>query len=404
MKLTRLATAAIVLLLAPAVFGQDDQPIPVPPNTPLHILHASPSMLRNDAAVAPPAALSIPTFNYSEVSPIDGLTYTGQIVGADPGARPAHPVIVPTAIVPVKLVFKFSSTSSFTFDPMAGDPGCIGSGHTALGLTEQSPLFNDHSYTFGTTNVGNTQFLDAFQRANFWSKVLVSGGANVHTLFGITPMPEQTVTVTSSGTGTTSGAVFSFTGQCGTNTGTTNGAGLLGVMDINFWDAHAQTIMTSLGISPNTFVLFLFYNTYMSNCPPATNLGNCCIFGYHNIVGSQTYGNSVFDGRNQTLATGVADISVLTHELGEWLNDPTVGNPTPAWGHIGQVSGCQGNFEVGDPLTGTLMPNVAMNGFTYHQQELAFFNWFYRNSPSNAVNGWFSSNNTLTTDAGPVCH
>lgn len=404
MKLTRLATAAIALLLASTVFGQDDQPIPVTPNTPLGIIHASPSMFRHDTAVAPPVALTIPNFSYSEVSPIDGKTYAGQIVGADPSARPAHPVIVPTVIVPVKLVFKFNATTSFTFDPMAGDPGCIGAGHTALGLTEQSPLFNDKSYTFGTTNVGNTQFLDAFQRANFWSKVSAAGGANVHTLMGITPMPEQTVTVTSSNSGTTSGAVFSFMGQCGTNTGNTNRAGLLGVMDINFWDPHAHTIMTNLGISPNTFVLFLFYNSVMSNGPPATTLSNCCILGYHSIVGSQTYGNSVFDGRNQTLFTGVADTSVLTHELGEWMNDPTVGNPTPAWGHIGQVSGCQGNYEVGDPLSGTLMPTVTMNGFTYHLQELAFFDWFYRNSPSNAVNGWFSSNNTFTTDAGAVCH
>src|SRR4029077_1424722 len=136
MKVTRLATAAIALLLASTVFGQDDQPIPVTPNTPLRIIHASPSMFRHDTALAPPAALTIPNFSYTEVSPIDGKTYAGQIVGADPSARPAHPVIVPTVIVPVKLVFKFNATTSFTFDPMAGDPGCIGAGHTALGLTE----------------------------------------------------------------------------------------------------------------------------------------------------------------------------------------------------------------------------------------------------------------------------
>src|SRR5690349_16292306 len=119
MKLTRLlATAVIALLLAPAVFGQDDQPTPATPTLPLRIIHASPSMFRPDTAMAAPVALTIPNFSYSEVSPIDGKTYTGQIVGADPSARPAHPVVVPTVIVPVKLVFK-SSTSSFTFDPMA---------------------------------------------------------------------------------------------------------------------------------------------------------------------------------------------------------------------------------------------------------------------------------------------
>ena len=62
-----------------------------------------------------------------------------------------------------------------------------------------------------------------------------------------------------------------------------------------------------------------------------------------------------------------------THEVNEWINDPGGANPTPAWGNIGQVAGCQANLEDGDPLSGTLMPTVTLNGFTYHLQELAFF-------------------------------
>jgi hypothetical protein len=93
----------------------------------------------------------------------------------------------------------------------------------------------------------------------------------------------------------------------------------------------------------------------------------------------------------------------MAHEVGEWMDDPFVNNPTPAWGHTGQVSGCQNNLEVGDPLTGTNIPSVTgSNGFTYHLQELAFFSWFY-GAPSIAVNDWFSDNNTFTSDAGAVC-
>jgi hypothetical protein len=93
----------------------------------------------------------------------------------------------------------------------------------------------------------------------------------------------------------------------------------------------------------------------------------------------------------------------MAHEVGEWQDDPFGNNPTPLWGHTGQVSGCQGNLEVGDPLTGTNVAPVTMpNGFTYHLQELAFFSWFY-GAPSIGVNGWFSNNGTFTTDAGPVC-
>src|SRR5215472_16401835 len=60
------------------------------------------------------------------------------------------------------------------------------------------------------------------------------------------------------------------------------------------------------------------------------------------------------------------------------MDDPFGSNPTPAWGHVGQVGGCQNNLEVGDPLTGKNIQTVTMpNGFTYHLQELAFFSWFY---------------------------
>jgi len=83
--------------------------------------------------------------------------------------------------------------------------------------------------------------------------------------------------------------------------------------------------------------------------------------------------------------------------------DPFGNNPTPAWGHTGQVGACQGNLEVGDPLTGANIPLVTgLNGYAYHLQELAFFSWFY-GAPSIPVNGWFSDNNTFKTDAGPVC-
>jgi hypothetical protein len=33
---------------------------------------------------------------------------------------------------------------------------------------------------------------------------------------------------------------------------------------------------------------------------------------------------------------------------------------------------------------------------------MAFFSYFY-GGPSLGVNGWYSNNNTLTTDAGTVC-
>lgn len=402
MKVFHFALVVFGLALTSSAFGQDDTPLPIPPGTRLHTIHAYPYMYRNPGDAFATVALSLPNYSYSVVSPVDGKTYTGQIIGANPTARPAHTIVVPTVIVPVRLVFQYSSTTSYIFDPTAADTGCIGAGRTGLGLTEQSPLFNDVTYTLGGTTIGTTQYIDAFQRANFWNDVSATG-ANYHTLLGITPMPLQTVTIPTGNTGTTNGTVYVFTGLCGTNTGNVNKANTLGVMNISFWDPIARNMITNLGITPNTFVFFLFYNAVMSN-GTSDNTNNCCILGYHSITGSQTYGTGDFEGRAQTLFSGTADTSALSHELAEWLNDPTTVNPTPAWGHVGQVSGCQNNYEVGDPLSGTLMPAVKMpNGFTYHLQELAFFDWYYRITPSIGVNGWYSLKGTFKADAGAVC-
>jgi len=41
----------------------------------------------------------------------------------------------------------------------------------------------------------------------------------------------------------------------------------------------------------------------------------------------------------------IMDTSIAAHEVGEWMDDPFGNNPTPAWGHTGQVGGCQNNLE-----------------------------------------------------------
>ena len=112
----------------------------------------------------------------------------------------------------------------------------------------------------------------------------------------------------------------------------------------------------------------------------------------------QTYGISMYDNTHSFKASG--DISALSHEVAEWMDDPFVNNPTKKWGHVGQVSGCQSNLEVGDPLSGTIK-SVVVGTKTYHVQELAFFSWFYHQSPSIGINGKFSNYGKFTTSAAP---
>jgi hypothetical protein len=137
------------------------------------------------------------------------------------------------------------------------------------------------------------------------------------------------------------------------------------------------------------------------------SISNCCILGYHSAFNDPAYGNAFhtyatveFD-TSQTF-TGVSDVSVMSHEVAEWMDDPAGNNPTPSWGNIGQVSGCQANLEVGDPLSGTLSQiYMSKNKYTYHVQDLAFTSWFYGQKPSTGVNGWFSFLGTFLTPALP---
>jgi hypothetical protein len=78
---------------------------------------------------------------------------------------------------------------------------------------------------------------------------------------------------------------------------------------------------------------------------------------------------------------------------------PSGQQPDPALGHIGQVSGCQTNLEVGDPLSGNLFEVTMPDGVTYHPQELAFFSWFFNEVPSLGLNGWYSMGGTFRTPA-----
>ena len=105
-------------------------------------------------------------------------------------------------------------------------------------------------------------------------------------------------------------------------------------------------------------------------------------FGYHNAVpvaaGTQTYAVAAWLDPGFFFSP-IHDIGGWSHELAEWADDPFVQQKvpggglydrTPAWGNVGQVSGCQDNLEVGDPLTGTAYPIAGAGGYTYTFQDL----------------------------------
>lgn len=354
------------------------------------------------------SALPLWTFQVY-AAPRDGLTHTGAMVGTNPFTG-KHASRVPVVIVPMIVTTHtvataldastliFTTTSgNVTQNSGAAQSTCLTPPNNVPStLVYQSPIFQPAAFTFGGVFVGDTQYIDAFQRANFY-QALGGDPDNYHVLFSpvkiVTPV---TIDVPANeGLAIPAGTIFP---TCGT----------VQILDINWFDSYINgTILPQLaaeGVGPGTIPVFFLYNTNLAS--PVTNLGTCCVLGYHSFAGeptpSQTYSVAEIDVSG-LFEQSIENTAVLAHEMGELVNDPYGDNEVPPWGHTGQQGACQENLEVGDPLTGTAMPPVTMpNGFTYNLQELVFFSWFF-GGQSLGVNGWYSSNGTFTTDAGPLC-
>jgi hypothetical protein len=361
--------------------------------------------VRAQAIQSGAASSLLPVWNFQALSTRDGNIYAGSMVGANPTLRgPEVNISVVSQVVPIILKLHTIGTSfnsktgvihtkpgDTTFDPTVPDNVCLSApNNMPVTLLRQSPILSNAKFNFGGTDVGTTQATDAFQRANFWTLI---DKTNYHVRLSPRVLAPLVIDVPADHGLALSGSIF---GACSS----------LGIVDINLIDAIVvQATLTRLGINPKTFPMFMLYNSGMSFGSPF-NIFNCCAGGYHGInptspVTFQTY--TPFDFQTNGIFLAADDTVILSHEAGEWMDDPYDVNPTPAWGHTGQVGGCQNNLEVGDPLTGTnTSPIVGTNGFTYHLQELAFYSWFY-GAPSIGIHGWFSDNATFRTDAGPPC-
>jgi hypothetical protein len=305
------------------------------------------------ADVATPAA-ALQSWNGSFT--FSGKTYTYNMVGAAPSTNTT--ATITTFIIPVKITISARNGSKTVFDPSH----VLSNGNTVTTNTLDSPIFDSTTtYTQGGVDVGTTQYIDAFQRANFWGTV--QSNPNSHLLLSATVLAEQSLSPSRSFGKT--GSPFGFTAA---------------EVDINWFDSQIPGLITKLGIQPNQFPIFLLYDTYL------TQGGGCCIGGYHSSEGSvsnpQSYAEATYVDHVGAFSQ---DVSALSHEVGEWADDPLTvnfnGNNTPC-----------GILEVGDPLEGN--PNFGgfpyvLHGFTYNLQDLVTLPYFGAPT-STSVNGWLS--------------
>lgn len=368
----RILTRALCAVFCVAVFAQSASAAQSKYGTPVFIQMPTRNVDYSSLLAQRNANRTIAFFQNSVVSPLDGHTYTFRIAGTDPTINKVSTTI---KYVPIALRVHFSDGT--VLDPSL--PGC----NDTVSVSDRffgGPLFNKVPLKSNGVNVGKVQIIDGFQRAEFWSSVM---GTNYH--LKLAPAAAVRVIDVNAPSGSTTQA-----GACA-------GSGhRLGEIPINGWDSIVVQ-MTNMFAKTTQLPIVAAYNV-------VETAGGCCIIGYHNAYGrpggTQTYATGAYTDAG-IFSGGLQDIHAWTHEIGEWANDPFINNATPAWGHVGQVSGCQNNLEVGDPLTGTPFL-VTFNGFTYHPQELAFFDWFFR-TPSMGTKGKYSFEGTFTTAQG-ACH
>ena len=274
----------------------------------------------------PNAAATIPTFT---ATVHDGAsTFNYAMVGKNPFVKQTAPsTTVSTTLIPV--VIKFSNGDKW--DPRAID-SC--DSQSALTRTQNSPSSLPSP---GSSAVRAGQYIDAFQRGEFYSQTKPTGINPGYHVTGTHDSAPLVLNVPDAGAaeartrcpGTASSARWRST----TSTPRSSSTSPAHSDRRPRRRSHSSCSATS---SYTTHVAVL--------CPPLprrdeTNAGvpDLCL-------------RDVLDNNGDFRSS--ADTAVLSHEVGEWMNDPTGFNFTKPWRNP-YLPFCQLNLEVGDPLTGT---------------------------------------------------
>jgi hypothetical protein len=339
---------------------------------------------RQQLAAESAAGTTVPTWSGSVVAGQNGDTYDYTMVGSNVFSTNST-TTVQAILIP--LIVTFAATGD-VYNPTTADSACS-EPESALTGELNSPEFVRRPWYAGKTFVGDAQYTDAQMREEFWDRTNPSGSS-----------PDWNLNLNVS-----LGPTFSIEAASEYPELAPGTCEALGEIDMASWEDFLQgTIFPDLfadGIGgPTTLPIFLVQNVVLTN----DDGKSCCVFGFHTdfdnpsyATNTQTYAWTDYQMNDDRPGLG-QNVTGTSHELAEWANDPFVNNPTPSWGHTGQdPHSCQGNLEVGDPLTTshfTVQP-TRPGGMVYNLQELAFMGWFF--DQNFGVNGWYSDRDTFTT-------
>jgi hypothetical protein len=318
---------------------------------------------------------SVPVFSNSFA--FEGKTYPFTVVGSKPQA--GGTTQISTQLLPVSLFFEGYQDENGEEVVLDARP--------LLGRVKNSPNFRSTVY-----QTGSTQLADAVQRAQFFSSM----AQDWHTLLG-SPEVLKPVTITVPRgmarvlRNPSSGVVFA-------------------VVDSAFFISHLNTIVQMADFRPDALGILLTNNVLLA---PEADLKRCCVLGFHTAFDTGEQGNKRMVQtvlwaswtEQGVLGTNLGDVTALSHEIGEWMNDPFGSNIVPAWQHLVAGLGCQSTLETADPVAA--LPNstvpITVDGFTFHPQTQVLLPWFTRQA-SDAIDGVYSFPDThLLTGPSQPC-
>ena len=335
----------------------------------------------------------------STLDPNNGITYGYNMVGADPNncSGAGCDVTVTVDIIPLNVVVEGESFN----------------GSDVVDATLASPVFalNDYGSTPFATAPGGTQgpggvlsqgdagnqlqVLDATMRAQFNK----TGSSSYH--LRLNPVVHDAITiVVPNGQGTVLQSVRGVH---------------FGNVDPQWWSTRIQNLDASLDyVDPTHLPLYLTKD--VTNYFDRHNPFSCCIVGFHGEAGSQHTFNGPPNGNgNQPVQTfawasyvlpgffaplngsdwALHDISIVTHEIAEWADDPFTNYVEP-WSAVTAPSyGCSNLLEIGDPVVNigfAMGTNIYFQGPNpdgsqtadgyYHPQDVTSLPWFMRLAPN----------------------
>lgn len=348
-----------------------------------------------------PGLLTVPTFAgafAAQGGPSVGGVFPYIMIGNDP--RLGGQTEIPAKITTVSLNLLnvpagFSASVPFSFEDVFTD----------------SPNFEEADYTSGH----HIQFGDAVQRAEFFNTM----GDNWHTELNprvvsrvTIDIPRQVQVQLPDGSIVTVQSYFVGHAPDGTE--------FIELLDLLFnalFFNQAVNDINANNYTTDAFNMQAWPNTFLFSIDNTGKPASCCVLGFHNYIfdSSQTpqprwifaFSSWISPG----LFGGFQDVTGLSHETSEALNDPFGNTPVPRWQFPGQPPTskvCQGNLETGDPVE--VLPNATVNitlkerkeVFTYHPQTEALLQWFEMGATSDAISGAFSYPNTTALPQSAV--